>query len=242
MPYRLSTYDYGAGAYTPVTGSSLLDGLVAWYNLDEASGTRQDAGANNLDLTDVNTVGSTTGPGIMVNAAAFVSANSEELTHIDAPLYDRSGPYTVAAWVRFTTFPAGTIGIVSKWTNAGSNNLFTLESVLSGTQKIRMRHQQSAGGTVSALTATVATATWYFACGGYDGTDVFISLNNAARVTTAATVPAADTGLFVIGRLGQVASTFFNGDVAGAGFWNRALTVAEQGVLYNGGSGLQYPF
>lgn len=54
----------------------LLDGLVAYWKMDETSGVRYDAHANH-DLTDNNTVGYTSG--IIGNAAMSVAGNNEYL-------------------------------------------------------------------------------------------------------------------------------------------------------------------
>jgi len=59
------------------SGSTLLDGLVSWWDLDEESGIRYDSVGSN-DLTDNNTVGYDNGK--IVNAASFVATNGERLT------------------------------------------------------------------------------------------------------------------------------------------------------------------
>ena len=68
------------GAFTVDTTCTLPTNLIAYWKLDEASGTRNDSkGANHL--TDNNTV--TQAVGKVGNAAQFTLANSEYLSIAD---------------------------------------------------------------------------------------------------------------------------------------------------------------
>ena len=74
----------------------LTDGLVAYWNLDEASGTRLDSVGSN-HLADNNTV--TQAPGIKNGAAKFTSANVEFLKVADNPSINTNDTdFTVALW------------------------------------------------------------------------------------------------------------------------------------------------
>src|SRR5512137_2929130 len=76
-------------------GSTLLNGLVAYWPLDEQSGTRYDA-VGDADLTDNNTVlASNAGPSGTV--ASFVAANSESLS-VATP-WNGTTSVTIAGWV-----------------------------------------------------------------------------------------------------------------------------------------------
>ena len=79
--------------------------LVGDWSMDETSGTRADShGTNNL--TDNNTVGSTTG--VISNAASFVSANSEYLSSTTVPV-SGTGARSMEVW--FKTSTTGTMHI-----------------------------------------------------------------------------------------------------------------------------------
>ena len=62
----------------------LTDDLVAYWTLDEASGTRSDS-VGSSDLTDINTV--TSAPGILNGAAQFTAANNEYFEVADNPSF-----------------------------------------------------------------------------------------------------------------------------------------------------------
>ena len=75
---------------------ALTDNLVSWWELDEASGTRNDAHGSN-HLTDGNTVAQVAGK--VGNAAQFVAANAESLSIADNANLSVSGVFSVCAWV-----------------------------------------------------------------------------------------------------------------------------------------------
>src|SRR3990167_5318802 len=87
-----------AGSFSPDAGCTLDDtpALVAYYNLDEASGTRADSVGSN-DLTDNNTVTQETG--IVGSSTQHTSPNNEYLSVADtADLSMADIDFTVAAW------------------------------------------------------------------------------------------------------------------------------------------------
>lgn len=90
-------------------GDSVIDAfdnnLVTYWNLDEASGSRIDGVLKTgNDLTDNNTVGSTTG--INNNCADFVAANAEYLSITDAAQtgldYEYNERFTYSFWIKTT--------------------------------------------------------------------------------------------------------------------------------------------
>ena len=81
-----------------------------YFKLDEVSGTRIEASGSGNDLTDNNTVGSTTG--ILGNGAQFVAANSESLSGLSF-----AGPDTnvddssISLWFNLASIPTDSTGI-----------------------------------------------------------------------------------------------------------------------------------
>ena len=61
-------------------------GLVAYWRLDETSGSRLDSSGNGHTLTDNNTV--TSGAGKVGTAAVFTRASSERLSRADQPAFE----------------------------------------------------------------------------------------------------------------------------------------------------------
>ena len=90
----------------PPLSPTLLTGLVAYWNLDEASGTTR-VGSVGFNLSDVNTVGSTTGK--VGNAADFETSQDDHLRATDAAasVMDFSGnqDFTIAFWLQTESQP-----------------------------------------------------------------------------------------------------------------------------------------
>jgi hypothetical protein len=103
----------------------------------------------------------------------------------------------------------------------------------------------SSNGTtlVSVAWSTPVTASaWYFVAGGWDGSNVWISVNGGARQTVqlvAGSLATTTNGLFV--GLESGSGGWFNGKMDEIGVWiGRDLTDAEVVQLYNGGAGLPF--
>lgn len=212
---------------------ALTDNLVSWWSLDEASGTRYDSHGTN-HLTDNNTVGSATGK--VGNAASFVAANSESLSIVDnASLSMGAGVrLTIAAWVHATSL-AFENNIVAKRTGH-------LEYYLR-VRNNRFDFEVSATGATPVYTVvganTITTGVWYFVVAGYDGTNLFLSINDGALRTTAYIGDIFDgTSSFVVGSRGT--NDYWTGEIDEVAIWKRALSSAEITELYNSGAGVSY--
>jgi len=82
----------GGGA----AASPLLSGLLAWWSMDETSGTRVDSHGS-YDLADENGVGYAAG--VTGNAADFNPAASQWLKATSADLKILQGDFTIAGWI-----------------------------------------------------------------------------------------------------------------------------------------------
>lgn len=214
---------------------ALIDNLTAYWKLDEASGTREDAhGA--LDLTDVNTVGSAAGK--ISTAADFVAASSEYLT--------RGGGLTVN----------GTSRSVSLWarpdltgTQRGVANASSLAATPLSTGPLWLMVQRATNvwavlhGAAyrESVTPTIVAGTWYHLVYTFDSATnaVVLYINGVSR----ATATSADNA--IVGThtyIGAGFSTYFDGLLDEIGIWSRALTSDEVTELYNSGNGFAYPF
>jgi len=223
----------GAGT----AGSSPLhDSLISFWNLDEASGTRNDSVGTN-HLTDNNTV--TQAVGKIAEAAQFTRANSESLSIAsNATLVTGDIDFTFAAWVYQDSSPGAgsTYYIASKapeWILLVENVGSRLDFYINDTLRVR----------ADAFGAP-PTATWYFVVVWHDATanTINIQVNNGTvnSQATGATVPPTSTNPFYLGQYGSGA-TFWDGRIDAVGFWKRVLTAAERTSLYNSGNGQQYP-
>jgi hypothetical protein len=221
--------------------SSLLTGLVSYWNLNEPSGPRIDsAGSNNL--TDNNTVGSTTGK--LGNAASFVAANSEYLSSTSAAL-DLTGSYSISVWLRFTS--TATQMILGRY-NDGNNRGFVLRSASGNLTYFHVPQGTTEGGIIFNQVNTPSTyndGNWYHVVLQFEigvGSSLYVDNTLVGTDNTTTAAISSYTQAFRIGTQASGAPRYYSGDIDEVGIWSQVLTVSEISDLYNLGSGITYPF
>lgn len=222
---------------------SLYAGLVEYFPLHEASGTRTGL-ILGTQMTDNATV--TGNPGIAVLASQFTYVNSEYLSVADnANLSTGDIDYTFCAWVYLDDASGNTHTILSK--NATSNREYRLQYEFAADD---LEWGVSGNGTSftlvdAGLSSTVAS-TWYFVRCWHDaGTNVIgIQVNLQTPVTTAHSTGSTDgtAGFLIGGDDSGTPTDFMDGRICEVGFWKRLLTTQEHHWLYNNGLGRTYPF
>lgn len=222
--------------------SSLLDGLVAYWKLEEASGTRVDATGRGNDLTDNNSVGQAAGK--VGNAASFVAASSQYLSRAStADLSVGTSSVTLAGWMKFTTV-ASVRTLLGKYElNQQEYTLDYSESV--GTFRFLVSNNGSANTVLTSSFGAASAGAWYFVCVWRDATAQTINLqiNGGAIASVSYTSPSIYSGTagFGIGGL-TYPGNYQDGQIDEVGIWKRVLTAAERTALYNGGAGRSHPF
>lgn len=220
---------------------AVIDNLVSYWKLDEASGTRADAHGTRT-LTDNGAVGSVAGK--INNAAVFVSASSKSLSNANSIGGATGLPVSYNMWVFLdSTSQAGTFLEDGGGTAGGSVGMAF--GIGSGTLDTAGNNLIIPFWGLSWQDTTVALGT------GWKMITILISsggiatayLNGTLVFTGTAVLTTWSTGL----RLGNSTNNasfprFFDGDIDEAGVWSRALTGAEITSLYNAGAGLAYPF
>lgn len=219
----------------PGTGS-----LVAWWSLDETSGTRNDShGANHL--TDNNTVGYASGK--KSNAANFIAANSEYLAINDnaALSIGSSVNMTIGAWV-YLTSKSGNIHI------GGKRSATVAEyRLLYNSSNDRFEFQGNNGTTTTTVTAisfgSPSLNTWYFVTAGNStsSSDLWIQVNAGTRNVSDPSISLIqdNTVPFTIGSTGG-SSAFMDGNIDEMFVYKKYLTGDEVTWLYNSGNGREY--
>jgi len=207
-----------------LSASGLLTNLVAYWRLDEASGVRYDAHAS-YDLTETNTVGSTTG--LRGSAAQFVAAQMEYLSYPPGStlaLGDEN--VTIAAWLRLNS--AGAQPVIRQ---AG---VFALDVTSSSAI------QFSYGG-YTVTSAPVLTGTWYHVVARHDSVNdtLHLTLNSTSTTTASSGSVVSNTNALYIGT---DTMNYLNGALDEVGIWRRVLSASEIDTLYNDGAGISYPF
>jgi hypothetical protein len=223
----------------------LTDSMIAYWELEEASGQRSDAhGTNHLSV--VNAVGRLTG---RVGFAADFELSSTQYLEADSetPLRMGDNDRTICAWVNLES-KSGNMSIVSKDTDSpGSSRDFTLDYALSST---KFRFYINGGGGADTIVSSEdvvnpSLSTWYFLVAWHNAAadTLNLQINNGTvnSHTTNGTVPQTSTAPFRIGARAYAGfEDYFDGLIDQVGIWNRVLTTDERTSLYNGGNGLAY--
>ena len=225
--------------------SSLLTDLAAYWKLDEASGTRVDSTANAQDVAETGTVASATG--ILSNGADIEFGTAAYLSHADSATLSLGADtdFTFSCWVKLESETGWRGGIIAK--NGGDDNTdeYLLEYEASGIQRWRFKVANGTSSQTVAWGSQPSTATWYHIMVWHDSANDQIALvvNNGTPVTAAWTGGTQNgTAGFYIGTMSYNQGFRFDGIIDEVGFWKRLLTADEKTTLYNGGTGLSYPF
>lgn len=213
----VTEYDYRVRAYAGVTNgsysntataeteatpggqSALYQSLVAYWDLDEVSGTREDD-IGSSDLTDVNTV--TSASAKQSNGAVFDKANNEALTRASsAALQAGDISFGFFGWVNFAAV-AGDNYIVSKDSASAGKREYILG--LNGTPRMQFGVFTATDSQKNAIWGSASsTATWYFFVAWHDATadTVNISIDNGTPVSaaTGGALQAASDATFALG-------------------------------------------
>jgi hypothetical protein len=234
----------GTPTPTPTaTPNGLLTNLYAYYQLDEASGNALDASGAGLNLPNYsNPIGTTTG--VINGARNWNSAGSAYFYESDTTKFSPgSSHFSFSIWVNLanTTQGGADTGLITK-TGTSDQKEYILWYQAGGDKKFHFFCSADGTTTSNVIWPTAPAAnTWYNITGGWDGSNVWISVNAAARVTTAFTGPLhQDTIGFQLGFEAGSGSPFI-GKIDEFGFWvGRDLTNCEVSQLYNGGAGLPF--
>ena len=216
---------------TPET-NDFLTNLVAYWKLDEASGTLADSQGSNDATTTTADYDST---GISGKCMHFTLANSDFLVMTDAAalqMYDQD--FTFAAWVYLKSegTTATYAGIIGGETNSasmtlyGSNERLIVSKV--GVSNGPLSTVVTTGGWTFVAIAFDSDATTgnvtYYENGSYSTGDYNIDFNDGA-------------GSIYIGRYSTTG--YFDGKIDEVMIWKgRTLTVDNLNDLYNSGAGL----
>lgn len=232
---------------------ALLDNLVSYWTMDEASGTRVDSVvASGNDLTDNNTVLAAAG---IINDGADLERGNNEYLSITNAAQDGlgfTGDFTMNIWVHLENEPSNgqDYHFISKAVNAGNQKSYRLYyqqqsdikriAVLlssNGSANSTGNFTYTVGTDLKMLTAvydaSAGTMTWYA-----DGNSTPIG-----TISSLATSIFESTAPFEVGNYSEDAGAgAFDGIIDELGLWDRTLSTTEIAELYNSGSGLAYPF
>lgn len=226
--------------------SSLHNNLIAFWRLEEASGTRNDSKGTN-HLTDNNTVTQATGK--VGFGAQFTIANSEYLSIADnADVSTGDIDFTFACWV-YLDAKATTQMIVGKSDATAGNREYHLYYNQSTDRFLFEVHRATDTGASATANnfGSPTVGTWYFIVGWHDAAadTVNIQVNNGTADSTATggALQASGTAEFDLGRRSFGGSNLYlGGRLDAVGLWKRVLTASERTELFAGAGGREYPF
>lgn len=213
---------------------TLMDGLKAYWKLDEASGVRYDSTANGFDLTELNAISST--PGMLNNAASFSASQPDDglfTTGANAVAsLALTNDWTISCWVNASTSnPYGADNIFSKageiylWRN-GDNTLTAY--LMSGAPN----YSVLANHTFSYVLAPNA---WHHLVLRRTGDTLGLFVDGVLEEITTVTGIINDGGWdFWIGM--QQGGWPWNGAIDEFGYWGRSLNQSEITTLHGSGT------
>lgn len=213
-----------AAAVAP--GSTLLNNLVAFWKLDEASGVRVDATGRGNHLADNNGVARVAGK--VGNAAGFNGVDQYLSRASNADL-QIDGSFSLAGWFKGNSVSH----LVAKGTSPPEYRFFIGDDGLAWTII------DDLGAEYSAIAGAVDN-NWHFFVAWHDAdlNQVGLAFDGGAPITAACGVPRALTGDF---NLSYELDPYL-GTLDAIGIWKRVLTSDERAELWNSGAGKEYPF
>jgi hypothetical protein len=223
-------------AQSGAAASPLLTDLVAYWKLDETSGTRFDsAGINNL--ADNGGVGSTIG--IQGNAASFAGSVGQYLSIAsNSDVSAGAGSKTWALWVKPNTVAPSFQGLLGKDANPPREY-----EILMQDDDLRIDWFSPTRQNIT-IPNVFTAGSWHLVLFWYDSSDgsVNASINNGTVTTLGRATGNTEkpTPLTVGYRLEGPLT--YDGLIDEIGIWGRVLTPAERTQIYNGGAGITYPF
>lgn len=223
---------------------ALTTNLISFWELEEASGTRNDAHSTN-HLTDNASVGSAVGK--VGTAADLESGSFQYLSRADnAALSTGDIDFSVAAWIKIESL-GSYMAIAAKGDHSSNQREYEF-FIDGGTNRAVFR--VSSNGTVAGLSSNLeattfgalSTATWYFVVAYHDSVNnlIGVCVNNTCDTASWSSGAFDGTAAFMIGRDLSDGSAYFDGLIDQAGFWKKVLTSQDKIDLYNGGSGISY--
>jgi hypothetical protein len=227
--------------------TTLLSNLVAYWKMDEASGTRNDShGANHL--TDNNTVTSAAAK-LGTASAQFTASNLEYLSLADNAAMSIGGhiDFCTWGWVWMDSKSATRTIMVKGTANTTAGLEYRLYYDV-GSDRIvwGVGNGTIFGNATASNFGAPSTGQWIFFYCWHDaiGDVVGIKINNGTADTQAHNVGVQDTGGNLrFGSRADAATLVWDGRIDGVGFCKGyLLTTAEQAQMYNSGTGLDYPF
>lgn len=223
--------------------AALTDSIIAYWKLDESSGTAADSVGSNT-LTNNGTTGFVAG--LINNAIDLGASNTTKWMSSTSNSSISNGNYTLNVWVNVTTVPSGQNMQLLNVGNSTNNLTYTLyyREVGAGTKLRFGRVKDGVAANELEVAKDMGTGTWHMVSMTYDGVNIEGFYDCVSQGTlassgngTSGSVNGVTLGASIYDNLQK-----FSGLIDEPGLWTRALSSTELCQLYNSGAGFQYPF
>lgn len=221
---------------------AVIDNLISYWSLDEASGNALDAKGSNA-LTDHGSVGSATG---VISGARSFSGSGQYFSHSDNSdlSLGTDTAFSFAFWAKDAA-DCSNRGLVTKAVS-GPDSSAGYVIWISGTTLSFTIGNGSSSATVSGdpnfTFVNPPHNVWHYVVAWHDPVSDTINyqIDNGTPLTTSWSGGTADEGgEFQLGGF-TAWSIPWSGNIDEVGFWKKALTLDERTWLYNSGSGRSY--
>lgn len=253
-PMGRSAYSdsHGKPGMSARSNSTLSNGFVSYWSLDEAAGTRFGQGSNTTNL-DVLTGAVGTAAGKHNNATTFPGSNISLNSSGNLPtnLGQTGNGVTWAAWLK----KAGAHTSLSCWgaTTVAVNPAWQFRiNGTSGNPNIFVRNGAGAVLSINVGSGSITDGAWHlvvitFNPGGdlklhYDEPGTAFSFASGAGVNGNLLNQAGGVYLGVAPGTAYWWGGTSTGNIDEFMIWDRALTADERTELWNGGAGIFFPF
>jgi hypothetical protein len=219
-----------------VNATTLTDGLVLYWSLDQTSGTTAIDSLNSFNGTATNAnVFSHGSPGIINTSANFTGAYDIYAT----PTISGTGDISMSYWFNATAMTGFDYHAVQTSAGGNNRNVFT-----SGTELTWASRTSTGTQTYTSTPFTLADNgnRWYHIVVIENSTGLFMYINGVLNNSYVASYTKRSFNADI--RVGSLSggSQSFEGFIDEFAVYNRSLTSSEILALYNSGDGLQYPF
>mgnify|MGYP001594005931 CR=1 FL=1 len=229
---------------------ALTDNIQGYWKFDESSGNASDSTANANTLTNNGTA---TYVAAKINNGIDLNGTTQYFSIADASQtgLDLTGAFTLAVWINTDVDPSTVNNpIITKNDNTDKNYAFAIANYGTVPAPDDRLYLSIKSTTLVEMTTTwnPTVGTWYHAAVTYtaSGTnDVQFYINGAAQgaaISSGKTVLDTGGAAVEVGEIAHGLWDMWDGKIDEAGIWSRALSSSEISELYNGGTGLQYPF
>ena len=215
----------------PSLHADLTTDLIAYYKLDETTGTTAYDSLGDYNGTNTNVTINQTG--IINKAYNYSSSNSantnlgNSLTHADL--------LTVSMWFKTSTEDVYQL-LLAK--DNGTSNL-DYQITITNSNKIALNVGSNSNPAYS--DDIVTDGNWHNVVAIIDGSTTKLYLDNILQTDTGAVYSGTGGSNLLIGNRDDFFANF-EGEIDEIGIWSRVLTPTEISEIYNSGHGLTYPF